>query len=100
MKYCIKISYQTGNSFGSEDTFDYLELEWDNIEVAKENLIRIKEHYKFYRSIERSYSSRADNLKLIKESSVKPWFVNVPKLWCISLDCVIDKNKRKKYIIN
>lgn len=41
--YRIKISYSTGNSFGSEDTWDYLELTWKNLDVAKENLQRIKE---------------------------------------------------------
>lgn len=49
MKYKIKYYYSTGNSFGSEDRSDILELEWDYINVAKANLRRIKEHYKYYK---------------------------------------------------
>lgn len=53
-KHRILVSYYTGNSFGSEDTKDYLDLSWDNLDVAKENLKAIKEHYKMYNKIERS----------------------------------------------
>ena len=51
-KYRIKISYQTGNSFGSEDTTDYLEITWDDIDIAKENLQRIREHYEMYKELD------------------------------------------------
>jgi hypothetical protein len=50
MKYRIRVEYTTGNSFGSEREEDYLELEWDKREVAKENLRRIKEHHDWYES--------------------------------------------------
>lgn len=51
-KYQIEVSYYTGNSFGSEDTKDFLELSWNNLEIAKENLQAIKEHYEMYNHIE------------------------------------------------
>lgn len=46
--YRIKISYKTGNSFGSEDKEDFLDYTWTNIEMAKKSLERIKNHYEFY----------------------------------------------------
>ncbi|KKM97493.1 hypothetical protein LCGC14_1167440 [marine sediment metagenome] len=49
-KYQIIVSYETGNSFGKHDEEDTIELIWDNLDVAKENLRRIKEHYKWYKS--------------------------------------------------
>jgi|AntRauMFilla1563_2_1112583.scaffolds.fasta_scaffold00519_4 hypothetical protein len=44
-RYTIKIEYTTGNSFTSEDTSDVITLSWDNLEIAKENLLAIKEHW-------------------------------------------------------
>jgi hypothetical protein len=48
MKYQIKIDYRTGDSFSSEDTSDVLEEVWTNLDIAKQNLVRIKEHYVWY----------------------------------------------------
>lgn len=48
MAYKIKIFYSTGNSFGSEDVTDELELTWENLDVAKANIKRIQEHYICY----------------------------------------------------
>jgi len=53
--YQIKYSYETGNSFGREDREEILEYEWEDIDVAKEALRRIKEHYKWYESIAKWY---------------------------------------------
>jgi hypothetical protein len=47
-KYYIEIYYETGNSFGSQDETSRLELTWDNLDIAKENVKRIKEHYEWY----------------------------------------------------
>lgn len=52
-KYKILVKYYTGNSFGSHDTEDYLDLSWDNLDIVKENLQAIKEHYKMYNYVER-----------------------------------------------
>jgi hypothetical protein len=54
-RYTIKVYYRTGDSFHSEDTTTYVG-EWDNLEVAKENLQRIKEHYEYYEYREKSYN--------------------------------------------
>lgn len=58
--YRIKVSYRTGNSFGSEDTYDILEMSWKDLEVAKDNLKRIEEHYRYYEYHSNSYLSKND----------------------------------------
>lgn len=50
-EYRIKLSYCTGNSLCSENETSYLDLTWQNIDVAKENLLRIKEHYEMYKNV-------------------------------------------------
>jgi len=52
MKYKIKYEYKTGNSFGSHDEESILEYDWEDLEIAKESLRRIKEHYKWYEHME------------------------------------------------
>jgi len=82
MEYKIKIEYCTGNSFGSEDESGYLDLSWKNIDIAKENLKRIKEHYEQYRECSSySHNSRCRTNKEIHLSNKdKDWFVYVPQL--------------------
>lgn len=48
MTYRIKIHYTTGNSFNTDDYEECLEYGWQNLDMAKESLKRIKNHYKFY----------------------------------------------------
>lgn len=43
--YRIKVEYETGDSFGKEDTEVILDEKWADVDVVKENLKRIKEHY-------------------------------------------------------
>lgn len=51
MKYEIQIEYQTGNSFGrSDETSVINDISWNDLDVAKENLKRIKNHYKWINS--------------------------------------------------
>ncbi len=54
-KYQIRIDYITGDSFHSDNATDVLEMEWENLEVVKQNLIRIREHYTCY-GISRTYN--------------------------------------------
>jgi hypothetical protein len=76
MKYKIKINYSTGNSFGLNNTSDILELDFEDLNVAKANLLRIKEHYELYKFID-SYTNRKklSEEDFIKECSAKDWFV-------------------------
>ena len=51
--YKIKYSYRTGDSFHTEDREEILEeFEWKDMEIAKEALKRIEEHYRWYASLE------------------------------------------------
>jgi hypothetical protein len=45
--YNIKVSYKTGDSFKSWNTTNILDYDWENIEIVKENMQRIKDHYKW-----------------------------------------------------
>ncbi len=95
VEYRIKVSYRTGHSLHSEDTSDYLELTWNNLEIAKENLIIIKEHYEMYRSIH-DYGNKIKRSQVFENNKTKEWFVNTPKLFCINSNRAIDeKNKGK-----
>lgn len=74
-KYSIELYYQTGSSFGSEDVTETLELEWNDISVAKENLKAIQEHYKMYSDLNnwRIISSKGQDIcEKVKD---KDWFV-------------------------
>lgn len=79
MKYKIEYSYYTGSSFGSEDSTGVLELEWENLEVAKDNLKRIQEHWRYYSIKESLKSFRKDkeysNLIESIEKEQPDWYV-------------------------
>lgn len=47
-RYYIEIYYETGDSFSHHDETSDLKLEWDDLDIAKDNLKRIKEHYAWY----------------------------------------------------
>ena len=51
--YKIVIDYKTGNSFKSYYTSDEVELTWENLDIAKINLKRLKEHYIWYEDNDR-----------------------------------------------
>lgn len=46
--YQIRLNYTTGDSFRSHEEESTLEYEWKDLEIAKENLQRIKKHYKWF----------------------------------------------------
>ena len=75
--YKIKYTYDTGDSFRTEhDREEVLEMSWGNLEVAKANLTRIKEHYEFYLAVDKPYRLNKKELAAIKEvASKKDWFV-------------------------
>ena len=55
MSYQIKIEYTTGDSFGSSEEEELLEVEFNDIRLAEENLTRIKEHYDYFSEIDSCY---------------------------------------------
>jgi len=74
-KYKIKISYKTGDSFNDYEREDNLELDWDDLSIAKANLQRINEHYQQYKSLN-GYSTKSKSREQIfKDNRKKDWFV-------------------------
>jgi hypothetical protein len=81
--YRIAFSYNTGSSFHTEKNIEeFINLTWNSLEIAEENLKRIKEHYEFYcklhsRSFDcdyRDYQIKRDEILLAAID--KPWFSN------------------------
>lgn len=95
MEYSIKISYITGDSFSSELAIDFIEFTWKNIDIVKQNLLRIKEHYEQYQNIYKfNYKMKSENYLDINKN--KDWFVNIPELYCISNNNTIEEKYKKK----
>jgi hypothetical protein len=79
--YKILLSYSTGDSFDTEDTSDYLELSWNDLDIAKQNLKRIGEHYRVYNLYDKmsnkydlKYLDKKD-IDLFESRKSKDWFV-------------------------
>ena len=79
-KYTIEYDFTTGDSYSLERLTEILDcISWNNLEIAKENLKRIKEHYEFYYREEKTYSRR---------KKVKPptwWKTNNNHIYCVNL---------------
>lgn len=60
MNYKIKYSYRTGDSFGHHDADGVLEMEWENVDIAKAALKRIQEHYRWYEDQNATWRSSKD----------------------------------------
>lgn len=74
-KYRIKYNYDTGDSFNTETGLvGYVEIGWNDLEVAKANLRRIEEHYTQYRELN-SWSSGKNDQEILDENQDKDWFV-------------------------
>jgi len=81
--YTIKVDYETGDSFHREDATT-TEGKFENLEIAKENLERIRIHYEYYR-YRNSYSY---NLKKKDKKKRLPDFIVIDKpseLICLKL---------------
>lgn len=72
--YKIKYSYRTDNTFRSYDEEGILDCIWTSLEIVKENLQRIRDHYLFYNAQESAYIQDEKNRVLIEEAPSKPWF--------------------------
>ena len=94
MEYLIKISYQTEDSLSSNDEIEYLDLTWNDLNIAKENLQRIKAHYEMYQDL--NYGNKLTREQILTNNKSKDWFVNIPKLYCISSNNAIDENAKKQ----
>lgn len=76
--YKIQVRYITGHSLKSEEDIRILDLEWSNLDIAKENLQAIKEHYQFYTEIN-EVASKKDYAELVNKYKNKWWFVKDSK---------------------
>ena len=75
-KYKIKYNYNTGNSFGIETGLEnFLELEWNDEDVAKKNLQRIGEHYTQYKSLDSYFTKNKTAAEIFDDNKDKDWFV-------------------------
>lgn len=115
MKYRIKYTYDTGDTFSNQYGLEgFLELDWENLEVAKDNLKRIKEHYSLYELLEGYNNRYKDHQKILEENRNKDWFVASDRLVVFKEDspdsfwAIDEKDKAKvekegmktKYIID
>lgn len=102
MCYDILITYDTGDSFHQEyDVKGIIEIKTSNLDLAKENLQRIKEHYDFYKCkciFDKGYSFRwADKkeqeriLKVLEDAPKARWYVE--KYAEVSINLLLDGNK-------
>lgn len=78
MGYHIRINYVTGDSFHTETRDSSIGEGW-TLEVAKENLRRLREHHRAV-NISKNYYSMANHAKvenLSTEWKKQPWYVGV-----------------------
>lgn len=74
-RYGITISYQTGDSFGSEDTTGEVGCSWTDINKAKAALQAIAEHYRLRDEFDRLPYTRQDEFMIsIKDKS---WYCDM-----------------------
>ena len=73
MKFQIKVSYTTGDSYGTENTYDILDYEWENEKVAIENAEAIIQHYN-------AYQQENDGRWVVKydQDYMKKWWYDEP----------------------
>lgn len=76
MEYLILINYDQGDSNGWERGLeDKLELKWHNLEVAKENLKRIQEHYQWRLDVD-PFANRGRRQEIENSKKDKAWYCN------------------------
>lgn len=81
--YDIKISYQTGDSFHTSDEEQLLGLKTESLEVAKDCLRRIKEHYQYYEAQNKgdyrvrwmNKEEKAAHDRILESAKKAPWYV-------------------------
>lgn len=75
--YTIEIYYRTGNTFGSEDITERLELEWEDREKAEQALNDIVEHHTTYMITKNEVNAGKEDMeKIMKKARKQSWFTN------------------------
>lgn len=87
--YTIEITYQTGDSFGSNEETDIVGYSWDSLDNAKESLQRIKEHYSYYQSKNSRFREKVDKPSHYKDDysvvivgNYKDKVEEISAFWC------------------
>lgn len=76
----ILIAYRTGNSFGSHRTEDNLDLPVESLDIAKENLQRIKKHHEIH-----------DKLRNLSRYNPRDEKIEIPDFYVEETDGIIFK---------
>ncbi len=101
MKYQIRYTGTTGDSFSTSEMNDTIELEWNDLDVAKANLIRIKAHYQQYEEMESwSIRKKRTNTQIIESNLNEDWLVVETKIGAFKdgqFRTVIDKKQISLY---
>jgi hypothetical protein len=103
-KYQIQVTYQTGNSFSSEEVTELWGPTYSNEDVAKRNLQRIKEHYELYMLHNKDWNADKTQLKVaLKKASHKDWFAGEGKshqYWEYSLKLELEDGTFRKQSVH
>ena len=96
----IKITYITGNSFGSHIDTDFIEGEWDDINIIKDNVNAIIEHNNYIEKYNNDLTTTNERLSILNHIKNRFWFVEGTMFgednWKHSIKLKIDKNKTMK----
>lgn len=96
--YKIKVFYETGDSFSSNNTETILEPEWEKLDVAKENLKRIKTHYKIYQRLDH-HNYSWDKEKRFDEKKLPDYVIYDKKNNWLNLKLLLDNgNEMQIYV--
>ena len=89
--YTIEVNYGTGNSFGSEDVTENVNLVWASKDLARKALKCLSEHYKVYSSSGYSRLSREQQQKQLSQYSwYKPDLLSYQSVWEFSCFVELD----------
>ncbi len=87
-RYTIRVDYYSGDSFGSYKHSVKLEMTWLDLDIAKENFYRIKDHYDWYESIH-DFEMRGNELP------EPEWHVGIKYDFCMKI--VSDTGKELQF---
>lgn len=96
-KYVINVNYDTRNSLGRDpDQNEELPIQWDNLEIAKENLKWLKEHKEYFENKGKKYfyskESELKTKKIIEDAQSKPWYIPINSLYSYPWDLNLKKD--------
>lgn len=98
-QYKIVATYDTGDNLNQYfDEKVNIGLICSNLDIAKENLLRLKEHYLYYKAINTNYfPSKGEELKvkkIIEGSKKKDWYYECPNKDHFQLYLIDDDNNK------